>query len=335
MNSKTKIIAYFRLLRFHAAATESIFILLGALLMGLRDIFLLLILFIIGLFGHIYGYVLNEYVDIELDKKSFELQKKPLVSGVIPKKHALILIISAFIGAYVLTFLYFRFLIPFCFLSLAMLFGGIYNVYKNKIHGFSDVFIAGSLAFTFFFGVSTVTFSFTTIIYIVGLLLFVAIVFVNVVEGGLKDVAHDFLAGRKTLAIILGVKVTDRQLKLTKKFSAVAWGLIAGCFALLFLLFMQPELNVSTYRNFQSLLLIILSILVLFIVNKFLHLRVFDRSKIKRFYAVINTLAGVMLFLVILPLIGLDSLVILLVLPVTWYVVFNTLLYGKPLQPDV
>lgn len=216
-----------------------------------------------------------------------------------------------------------------------MLLGIIYDFYGKKIHGFSDLIIAGSLVFAFFFGASTVTISFTNVVYIVGLLIFVAIVFVNVVEGGLKDVDHDSLNGGKTLATVLGVKVEDGQLMITKKFSALACSLIAVCFVLLLLLFMQPELNVFTDNNIQFPLLLLLLVLLLFMLNKFLHLRVFDRSKIKRFYAVINPLAGIVLFVAIFPLIGLDALVVLLALPVTWYIVFNTLLYGKPLQPDV
>jgi hypothetical protein len=136
--------------------------------------------------------------------------------------------------------------------------------------------------------------------------------------GGLKDVDHDSLNGGKTLATVLGVKVEDGQLMITKKFSALACSLIAVCFVLLLLLFMQPELNVFTDNNIQFPLLLVLLVLLLFMLNKFLHLRVFDRSKIKRFYAVINALAGVVLFVAIFPLIGLDALVVLLALPVTW-----------------
>ena len=335
MSSKTKVIAYFRLLRFHAAASESTLILLGALLMGLRDIFLLLILFIIGLFYHIYGYVLNDYADIELDKKSLDLEKKPLVSDIIPKKHALFLILFGLIGSYVFAFTYLRFLIPLCLLSLAILLGGIYDLYGKKVPGISDFIIAGSLMFAFFFGASAVSSPFSIPVYIVGLLIFVAIVFVNVVEGGLKDVDHDFLTGGKTLAILLGVKVREGRLLITKKFIGFACGLITVCVLLLLILFMQPEIDLYQGKYIQLAIVVILLAIILVLCVRFFQLKVFDRSKIKRFYAIINALAGVLLFFGIFPIIGLVALIVLLALPVTWYVVFNLVLYGKPLQPDV
>jgi len=41
------------------------------------------------------------------------------------------------------------------------------------------------------------------------------------------------------------------------------------------------------------------------------------------------------LFFGIFPIIVLVPLIVLLALPVTWYIVFDLVLYGKPLQPDV
>ena len=88
MSAKRIILEYFRLIRFSTVGNEAAVILLGGFIMGQRDIFLLSLLFIIGLLGHIFGYVLNEYIDIEVDKKlSYKIQK-PLVSGIIPKKNA-------------------------------------------------------------------------------------------------------------------------------------------------------------------------------------------------------------------------------------------------------
>jgi 4-hydroxybenzoate polyprenyltransferase len=332
---RKKIIAYLQLLRFHAAASESVLILLGALLMGLRDIFMLSILFLIGLFYHIYGYVLNDYADLELDKQSSDLSKKPLVSGMIPKEHALFLTIVGLIGGYVIVFIYLRSLIPLCLFSLAILFGGIYDLYGKKVPGISDFIIAGSLMFAFFFGASAVSSYFSVPVYLTGLLIFVAIVFVNVVEGGLKDVDHDYLTGGKTLAILLGVKVHEDRLLITKKFIGFGCGLIGACVLLLLFLFMQPEIDLFHGKYIELAFVVVLLVIILVLSVRFFQLKIFDRSKIKRLYAIINGLAGVLLFFGIYPIIGLVALVVLLALPVTWYVVFNLLLYGKPLQPGV
>ncbi len=330
-----KIKAYFQLLRFHAAASESTLILLGALLMGLRDIFMLFILFLIGLFYHIYGYVLNDYADLELDKQSPDLSKKPLVSGTIPKEHALLLTLIGLIGGYILMVIYVRTAASFFLYSLAIILGGVYDLYGKKVPGISDFIIAGSLTFSFFFGASIVPGQVSIPVYLTGLLIFVAIVFVNVVEGGLKDVDHDYLTGGKTLAILLGVKVQENRLLMTKKFIGFGYGLIGACFFLLLFLFKQPEIDIVHGQNFELPIVVILLVIILVLTVRFFQIKTFDRSKIKRMYAVINGLAGVLLFFGIYPLIGLVALVVLLTLPVTWYVLFNMLLYKKPLQPRV
>jgi 4-hydroxybenzoate polyprenyltransferase len=303
--------------------------------MGLRDIFSLFVLFFIGLFYHIYGYVLNDYADIELDKKSVDLTKKPLVSGLIPKNHALFIIVSAAISTYILTVIFFPYLISIFLLSCAMILAAIYDMYGKKIPGFSDFIIAGSLAFSFFFGASVVSLSFTSITLLVGLLTFVSIVFVNVVEGGLKDVDHDFLSGGKTLATMLGVKVNEGRLIITKKFIGAAYGLIGMICVVLLFLFMQPLVTLFDGLYIRLSLILFLLVIVFIVCYRLLHLPVFDRSKIKRLYSIINGLAGAGLFIIIYPLLGVEVLVILLALPVTWYVLFNMALYGKPLQPDI
>ena len=93
MVTKNKILEYFRLMRPQGAAQTASILLLGSLIMGQRDFSSLLILFIIGVLSHIHGFVLNDYADVEVDKKLSELEKKPLVSGIIPKQHAIIIII--------------------------------------------------------------------------------------------------------------------------------------------------------------------------------------------------------------------------------------------------
>jgi len=69
MKTNRIILEYFRLIRFSTVGNEAGVILLGGLMMGLRDITGIFLLFIIGVFGHIFGYVLNEYIDVEVDKK--------------------------------------------------------------------------------------------------------------------------------------------------------------------------------------------------------------------------------------------------------------------------
>jgi 4-hydroxybenzoate polyprenyltransferase len=303
--------------------------------MGQHDPLPLMILFCIGVLFHIYGFVLNDYADIEVDKKSVDLKKKPLVSGLIPMHHALIITFIAVVSIYILTIAFFYSAFSVLVLSLAIFLGGIYDYFGKKISHISDFFVAGALAFIVLYGASTVSSSLTVIVYIISLMIFIGIVFANAVEGGLKDVDHDYLGGAKTIPTLLGVKVVDGRLLMSKRFLGFAYGLIALCFLLLFFLFMQPAINFFDGDYLRLSIVVVLLVLILFVSFKFLSLSLFKRLKMKRLYAVMNSLAGVVLLITLYPFIGLEYLVVLLLIPITWYVVFNTLLYGKPLQPDV
>lgn len=335
MSVKNRTLEYFRLLRFHSGAVEASIILIGALIMGQRNSSLLLVIFLIGLLGHIYGFVLNDYADIGVDKKSLDLEKKPLVSGIIPKEHALLIAFSACFCVYVLTLIFFPFLFSIFLFSLAAILSGIYDFFGKKIPG-SDFILGGSLFFFCLFGASTVSMHFTSLTYIVCLLFFLDVVFINAVEGGLKDADHDYLGGAKTLVMIMGVKVKEGRLFLTRKFTAFAYGLKIIYIGLIFLLGFQPELNLWSSGEYIIHVIVALLIIAIIITSyKFLHLSTFDRSKMKKIYAGLNSASGALILIMLLPLLGLGITLILLLLPITWYIVFNFVLYGKPLQPRV
>ena len=65
MSLKNKILEYFRLMRPQGAAQTASILFLGSLIMGLRDLTLLFILFIIGFMSHIHGFVLNDSLKIK------------------------------------------------------------------------------------------------------------------------------------------------------------------------------------------------------------------------------------------------------------------------------
>ena len=335
MSVKNRILEYLRLFRFQAGAVEATIILIGALVMGQRDFSFLLVIFFIGIFGHICGYVLNDYADVEVDKKSYELKEKPLVSGVIPKRNGLIISILAAFITYALTIIFFPYPRSIFLLSLATIFTIIYNFFGKKIPA-SDFIVAGTIALFCLFGASTVPMPFTNLTYIICLLFLFDIVFINVVEGGLKDVDHDYLAGGKTIATRMGVKIKKEILIVPRKFIAFAYSLKAIFIGLILLLGFQPELNLWYSDQYVIHIIVVLLIIIIIIGSyKFLHLSIFDRSKIKRLYSGLNSASGALILIMLLPILGPVITVILILLPITWYIVFNFILYGKPLQPRV
>lgn len=335
MNIKRIILEYFRLIRFSTAGNEIGVILLGGFIMGQRDIFSLFLLFLLGLLGHIFGYTLNEYVDVEVDKKLKYDIKKPLVSGVIPRHHALIISFVACIFAYVLVLMFYFNVVTITLLTIAVILTLIYDFYGKKIP-FSDFVVAGTLAIFLLIGASTVTSFFPKVVYFASLIFFFDVVFMNFAEGGLKDIDHDSKAGAKTMASRLGVTLKETKLIISLKFKAFAYSLRMIYFGLIILLGFQEEINLW-YSDFSiiHILVAFLAIVTLLVTYKLLNYPVFDKSKMYKLFAISNLSSVSLLIVVLYPLLGLWVSLTLFILPLLWYLIFNHIMYKRSLQPLV
>jgi len=336
MKIRDKLIAYARLCRLQATGLIATLSVIGAAVAGQKDPFLLGVVFTIGVFYHVFLYVLNDYIDLEVDKKSKDLQRKPLVSGAIPKQNALIVTGFAIVIMYTLTIVFFPYIQSLLALSFAVLLGFIYDCFGKKMPGVADFIMAGSLAATFLFGASTVSNPFSMIVYLTFLIILFFTVYGNAVEGGLKDVDHDYLGGAKTLATIMGVKVEDGRLLMTKKFAFFSWSVEIISFILILLLANQPEINI--FRSYDYLkigVVLFLIIISLISTTMFLTLKQFDRTRMKKLFGIINSSSGALIIILLFPLLGIIKTIIFLLLPIGWYILFNTVLYGKPMQPDI
>jgi 4-hydroxybenzoate polyprenyltransferase len=211
---------YAKLLRLYALPVISIIPIIGLLTLmdwGTITPGHILTLLLIGMFTHIYGHVLNEYMDIEIDKQSVELSKKPLVSGVIPRWHALAISVMALIGAIITCWFFFHDILVMSLLIMALLCAGLYNLFHKKLPG-SDFFIASAVFFSFLFGASTSLQEFSALTYFIGILLFIRELYANSIESALKDVEHEVKIGIKTMPLLLGVRVHDGTLEIPRRF---------------------------------------------------------------------------------------------------------------------
>ena len=68
-----KIREYLKLARSFNAALTGVSPVMGAIAMEQYNILTLFILFLIGFFGHTYGFVLNDILDYKIDKTSREI----------------------------------------------------------------------------------------------------------------------------------------------------------------------------------------------------------------------------------------------------------------------
>jgi len=100
--------AYAKLLRIPGLGGLAIPPVIGALTVNPNiELYTLILLFIIGSLAAIYGFVLNDYVDIDVDKLSNELKGRPLVSGKISQKKAVGICIFCVFFAFLLIFILF------------------------------------------------------------------------------------------------------------------------------------------------------------------------------------------------------------------------------------
>lgn len=312
---------YCRLVRLQSGGFPSVIPVLGALCSGGRDLFSLGVLFAIGLSLYILGSALNEYVDIEVDRLSKHLSKKPLVKGTIPKKNALIITIIA--GAVTLLLGLSFNVWAFGILLLSLSFAVFYDLFSKKLLGI-EVALAAWAASLFLFGAFTVSTRLSPIIYVLALLVFLRLMFETSVEGGLKDMEHDPQVKAKTLPNIFGVRVAGDRIHMPPLFKVYAFFLEIVFVLFMFVAFLFFDLNIT------ALHILVLTVLILgmFSTMRFLRLQQFQRRMIIRTAGLHELLAITALGVMLAPLIGALTVFLMIFFAILWEFVLLQGLYG-------
>ena len=330
-----KIVAYGKLLRIPGLGGLAIPPVIGALSVGVLNLYSLLILFVIGAFAAIYGFILNDYADVKLDKLIKELRGKPLVSGIISRINAIAIsifcIFFAFLFIFILwygkTFDEYKFAAILCIFFAGIL-GSIYNLYGKKIVG-SDFLVAISVAFVFLFG--ALSFGEPTILtWVIFILTFNNLLHMNAVEGGIKDADHDFIIGVKNIALSSGVKVDGEKIFIPNHFKA--FGLAIRIFSA-FLFFVPFVVFGYDYYLWQIVLLALLTFVFLYLSVKLVTIKTYDRNTIRKYIGVQSFLGYSLVPIMLISIIGVLYSIILIILPMVWYIISAPLLEEKLFRP--
>ena len=332
---------YLKLARSFNAVLTGISPVMGAIAMEQYYIPHLLLLFLIGFFGHTFGFVLNDIVDYKIDKFSKEISDRPLVSGTISIKKAIIFalisLIIAFMLAIFLALTTQRFF-PILILIIAAFFITLYNLISKK-YPLTDILVALGIFFLILYGTfygenPIVRFSDVTLLaWVVCILGSIQVLFMQMIAGGMKDIENDFRKGAKTLAIKLGVRIVDGKLKVSLGFKTLAYTIQLSDLIIVFLpFFIIPGFSDMTYlRYFQWIFLILVGISMFILSHRLLSMKRFERFKARKLigshYVINFTLVPIMLmslniwagFLVFFPALG--------------YVLSNIIVHGTILQP--
>ena len=316
---------------------------LGALAMWNIDqtsIPMLFVLFIIGCLSHIYGFVLNDVIDIKVDKLSKELTARPLVSGTITRKKAKYFAISCMILSwiFVIFFCFYRdlsilsFLIVLSILIFADFLSTIYN-YVSKKCPVMDIFVVSAIFFLIIFGAATVSHEHllsNPLVWIVAFIGAIQVLFMNMINGAIKDIDHDAKGMANTLAIWLGAGVKKGIITLPLSFKTIGYIIEASRSILIFIPFIILS-NQFPFQMWQIIALIVLTILTFLSIYKLFSIGKFERNKVRKHIGIIvifmYATTPVMLY-------SLNPYIVLVALiPPLWFVFSNIILHKTVLAP--
>lgn len=337
---------YLKLARSFNAVLTGISPVMGAIAMQQYNLLTLFVLFLIGFFGHTFGFVLNDLIDYSIDKSSSEISDRPLISGTISQRNAwgfaIICIILAFIisgiialnpnGLFTQTTNNF---LPIVILALSAFFIILYDLISKRFP-LMDVLVALGIFFFVLYGASTqvnTLYEITPIAWFVCVLGALQVLYMQIVAGGLKDIENDYNKGAKTTAIRLGVRMKDGFLHISGTFKAIAFGLQAVDILLVFTPFVIfPLLRSNLMINVvQWVMLILITFLMFFLSYRLLSMKTFERKKARKLigsHYMINFALVPILLMSLNPWAG-----ILMFFPGLGFILSNLVLHGTLLQP--
>jgi 4-hydroxybenzoate polyprenyltransferase len=183
----------------------------GALCNGQFDVFYLSLLLIIGLLGHIFVFVQNDYYDMDVDRQSKYVVQRPLTTGAISRIQARILFLSSFFISVVLAIVFFFSFRSVVVLLISFLLMTLYNRYSKRVPAME--YVLGAAVFSYgLFGALTVSDEISVFAIIISVVAFLQWIFSVGISANLKDVEFDTRLGIRTTPVLLGVHVEGDQL---------------------------------------------------------------------------------------------------------------------------
>lgn len=306
---------------------------LGALSMwnvGTLTLFELFVLFVIGSLAHIYGFVINDVIDFKVDRLSKDLSARPLVKGSITRRRAAFFAVSCMICSLLLSLIFysdvFRYSILFCILLIAYFFATIYNIASKKYPGM-DLFVTAAIFFLIIFGASTIGTP-TILAYVVALIGSLQVLFMNMINGAIKDIDHDKEGSANTVAIRLGANVHAGIIALPVSFKTTGYFIELVRVILIFIPFLFLDLQAQLW---QIAFLMLLIIMTFFFIYKLFSITTFDRSRIRKRIGII------VIFMYSTTPLMLSSLNIYIILaaliPPLWFFISNLVLHKTIFEP--
>jgi len=336
--SSSMIQEYLKLARSFNAVLTGMSPVMGAIALQQYDIVILFLLFLVGFFGHTFGFVFNDIIDYNIDKSSKEISDRPLVSGTISIRNAWIFSfiamgIAFLLAAYIAVST--SRIYSLVVLVVSAFFIILYDLVSKKFP-LTDLFVAFGIFFLVVYGASTTVNTLseiTPLAWIVCTLAAIQVLFMQIVAGGMKDIENDYRHGARTMAIQMGVRVVEGKLFVSPKYKALSYSIQLIDLAVVFLPFFIVW-NISTlslYQYIQWIALLLVGIVMLVLSHQLLTMERFERRKARMLigshYMINFTLVPIMLM-------GLNPWAgVLIFFPALGFILSNLALHGTLLQP--
>lgn len=196
----------------------------GALCNGEFNVVHLSLLLLIGLLGHVFVFVQNDYYDVEVDRHSKYVVQRPLTSGMVSRTSARVLYLGSLLISVILASVFLFSVRSLAILFLSFLLMTLYNRYSKRLPGME--FVLGAAVFLYgIYGALTVSDQISLFALIISSVAFLQWIFSVGVSANLKDVEFDTKLGIRTTPVLFGVQAVGNQLKKPVLFLIYTYGL--------------------------------------------------------------------------------------------------------------
>jgi len=318
---------WMRVGRIQTAMVTALALWTGYITVGNMTPTVFVVLGVLGVLLHTWGFILNEVKDKEYDRRYSEASGHPLAGGDIKTSHASIVAWIAGIIALVLSVIMFDSLIGVLFLVMSFAAGTFYNVY-SKTHWWSNAYLSAWVLLITFAGASFAG-SFSVYTWLIGGALSIQI-FVQVIEGDMKDIKGP----ERTMAERMGVVCDDegvmhypsRFRKAINILKMIELSLVG------YIVYYNIEfINIADYAVFG----VFSAIVCVFIATTTFYLTSrLDRDKIKK-RSSIHELSSVLMLGLSAYWLDYKSAIFIAVAPIVWYILINKMLHSDGLNPDI
>jgi 4-hydroxybenzoate polyprenyltransferase len=333
----SRIREYVKLIRPYGILFIGLTPVFGALCNGLSDGPSLFVLLVIGVLGHIFVFVQNDYFDFEVDRQSRYVMKRPLISGAVSPRGARFLFLGSFFLSLLLTCIFFFSFYCLLLLLFAFLFMTIYNLLSKK-KPLMEYVLGLAVFFYGLFGACVVSETISVFALLISCVGFFQWIFSVGVSANLKDVEFDTKLGIRTTPVVFGTKAIGNELKKPVLFVLYVYGIKLLHLSVVALPFVFGFSSPVVFGYpFPLIGYLCIAVLLLFTTRQILLSPIDERNQMLRYEGLHEGLALLLipfvLFSYLVTQVGLFFPVLLIVFLILWPLLCLRILYGNKLIP--